>query len=210
MLMNQELRYNLVELPDGTRLLSTSPLAFGERLIRTISTRDPLAAEIEAFGRLPETLDPAIADLVLLLNEIPGIITHSSCQGHEKVGDVCASVSLEFEDQRALAVFADLLEFVTDDNWMVELDSPEPILDVALEIDLRAHLNETISCELFLGRVILDRANPLPPPTPEALGAFTRELRKQAAARFQCIPIDPIPSAPRAGVAGKRAARAKV
>jgi len=210
MLMNQKLCYKLVEMPDGTRRLSPSPLLVGERLIRTIYTRDPLAAELEAFGRLPEKLDPAIADLVILLNEIPGIVTHSSCQGHEEAGDVCASVSLEFEDQRALAVFADLLEFVTDDCWMADPDSPEPILDVALELDLRSHLNETISCELFLGRVILDRANPLPPPTPEALGAFTRELRKRAAARFPCVPIDLSGSAPRAGVAGTRAAWAKV
>ena len=58
----------------------------GERMERRIEAASLLAAYKEAFGKLPD-IDPGIRELVVVLNEIPGMRTWSSCEGHKRHDD---------------------------------------------------------------------------------------------------------------------------
>jgi hypothetical protein len=60
----------------------------GERMERPLDATSLLAAHKAAFGRLPD-LDPGIRELVVVLNEIPGIQTWSSCEGHKRGRQRC-------------------------------------------------------------------------------------------------------------------------
>lgn len=154
-----------------------------ERDVRgSVEACSPLQAHLAAFGVLPQ-LDPGIAALVLLLNEIPGIQTWSSCEGHVGDGDPNASVAVSFENLAAIENFSDLISFVVSDE---AAESAEPPLDLCLVVDLGTHFGDgkPISCSLELGKYPMDRARPGKPPGPRALQSFTRELRRRAAARF--------------------------
>jgi hypothetical protein len=156
-----------------------------ERVDRTVEATSLLAAYKEAFGTLPD-LDPGIRELVVVLNEIPGMRTWSSCEGHKRHGDPCASISMQFENLTALEHFVDLVSFVKSDEVLTRAFEDPPVLDLCLEIDLAHHLGDglPVSCELFLGRFPMDRAEPGKPPGARALRAFAKELRRRAAARF--------------------------
>ena len=178
--------YNLVEDQSGRTFLTEYAPGRRDRLIKTVKARDPLSAHMKAFGKLPDDLDPGIKDLVILLNEIPGVITLGSCAGHKKNG--CAYVLLAFESIGALSTFTDLLEFVTSEAWHIDPDEPEPILDVALELDLRSHVaRPRILFELVLTEFPRHRGHRCSPPGSVALALFTMELRKRAAARFRSV-----------------------
>jgi len=157
----------------------------GERMERTLEATSLLAAHTAAFGRLPD-LDPGIRELVVVLNEIPGIQTWSSCEGHKHHDDPCASVSIQFENLTAIEHFTDLVSFVTSDEVLMRAVKDPPVLDLCLEIDMSHHFGDglPIACELLLGRFPMDRAERGQPPGARALWAFARELRKRAAARF--------------------------
>lgn len=157
----------------------------GERMERTMEANSLLVAYKEAFGKLPD-LDPGIRDLVVVLNEIPGIQTWSSCEGHKRHGDPCASVSMQFESLTAIEHFIDLVSFVKSDEVLMRAIEDPPVLDLCLEIDLAHHFGNglPVACELLLGRFPMDRAARGRPPGARALRAFAQELRRRAAARF--------------------------
>ena len=157
----------------------------GERMERTLEATSLLAAHTAAFGRLPD-LDPGIRELVVVLNEIPGIQTWSSCEGHKHHDDPCASVSIQFENLTAIEHFTDLVSFVTSDEVLMRAVKDPPVLDLCLEIDMSHHFGDglPIACELLLGRFPMDRADPGKPPGARALRAFAKELRRRAAVRF--------------------------
>ena len=157
----------------------------GERMERRMEATSLLAAHKEAFGKLPD-LDPGICELVVVLNEIPGMRTWSSCEGHKRRGDPCASISIEFENLTAIEHFVDLVSFVKSDEVLMRAFEDPPVLDLCLEIDLAHHFGDglPVSCELFLGRFPMDRAEPGKPPGARALRAFAKELRRRAAVRF--------------------------
>ena len=156
-----------------------------ERVDRTVEATSLLAAYKEAFGTPPD-LDPGIRELVVVLNEIPGMRTWSSCEGHKRHGDPCASISMQFENLTAIEHFVDLVSFVKSDEVLMRAIEDPPVLDLCLEIDLAHHFGDglPVSCELFLGRFPMDRAEPGKPPGARALRAFAKELRRRAAARF--------------------------
>ena len=157
----------------------------GERMERRIEAASLLAAYKEAFGTLPD-LDPGIRELVVVLNEIPGMRTWSSCEGHKRHGDPCASISMQFENLTAIEHFVDLVSFVKSDEVLMRAFEDPPVLDLCLEIDVAHHFGDglPVSCELFLGRFPMDRAEPGKPPGARALRTFAKELRRRAAARF--------------------------
>ena len=157
----------------------------GERMERRMEATSLLAAHKEAFGKLPD-LDPGICELVVVLNEIPGMRTWSSCEGHKRRGDPCASISIEFENLTAIEHFVDLVSFVKSDEVLMRAFEDPPVLDLCLEIDLAHHFGDglPVSCELFLGRFPMDRAEPGKPPGARALRTFAKELRRRAAVRF--------------------------
>ena len=157
----------------------------GERMERRMEATSLLAAHKEAFGKLPD-LDPGICELVVVLNEIPGMRTWSSCEGHKRRGDPCASISIEFENLTAIEHFVDLVSFVKSDEVLTRAFEDPPVLDLCLEIDLAHHFGDglPVSCELSLGRFPMDRADPGKPPGARALRAFAKELRRRAAVRF--------------------------
>lgn len=170
---------------DGVGEVSDAPPEDGERMGAMIEATSWLAAHKEAFGTLPD-LDPGIRDLVLVLNEIPGIRTWSSCQGHKHYGDPCASVSMQFENLTAIEHFNDLVSFVTSDEVITRAPKDRPVLDLCLEIDMGCRFGEglPIACALVLGQFPMDRVERGKPPSTRALRAFAQELRRRAAARF--------------------------
>jgi len=179
--------------PYGEPYVCESPPEGGEELTGKIEADSPLAAHRLLLGTLPD-LDPGISDLVVVLNEIPGIMTWNSCEGHIRKGEGYASVSIAFENLTTLEEFSELVSFVTSDEAWDDLENP-PILGLALELDLGMRVEEggPIYFELILGRFPLDRAQRGRPPGAKALRAFALQLRERAAARFPEAVTAPVP-----------------
>lgn len=123
---------------------------------------------------------------MILLNEIPGIRTWSSCEGHKRDKDPCATISVLFENLTAIEHFIDLVSFVSGDDVIVGCIENPPPLDLCLELDMGIRFGDglPIGCELLLGRFPMDRAERGRPPGAHALRVFAKELRERAAARF--------------------------
>jgi len=179
--------------PNGLTYVSDSPAEAGEQAVGEIEAGSPLAAHRLLFGTLPD-LDPGIADLVLLLNEIPGVMTWNSCEGHIREGDGCASVSIAFENLSTIDEFSELVSFITSDDAYMDLENP-PMLGLCLELDLgmRHEKGGPIYSQLLLGRFPMDRAQRGRPPGAKALRAFALQLRERAAARYPEAVTAPAP-----------------
>lgn len=179
--------------PHGEPDVSEGPPEDGEEAAGKIEADSPLAAHRLLFGTLPD-LDPGIVELVVLLNEIPGLYTWTSCEGHISAGDGCATVSIAFENLSTIDEFSELVSFVASDDAYMDLENP-PILGLCLELDLGMRHEEggPIYSQLLLGRFPMDRAQRGRPPGAKALRAFALQLRERAAARFPEAVTAPAP-----------------
>ena len=180
-------------LPNGQPEVSGDPPEAGGEPARKIEAGSRLAAHRLLFGTLPD-IDPGILDLVVLLNEIPGVSTWTSCEGHVSEGDGCASVLIAFENLTTIDEFSELVSFVASDEAWDDLENP-PILGLALELDLGMRVEEggPIYFELTLGRFPMDRGQRGRPPGAKALRAFALQLRERAAARYPEAVTAPAP-----------------
>lgn len=178
--------YYLVVRHTGEKFATDHLVSENDRVIGKVEASSELAAYREGFGELP-ALDPGIRDLVVLLNEIPGIQTWTSCEGHKHKHDAYAFVGLMFENLAAVNLFGDLVSFVTSDSAHDE--STPPPLGLCLELDMGSHFGDgiPISCDLILGRYPMDRAERGKPPGTAALRTFTLMLRGTVAERFPTL-----------------------
>jgi hypothetical protein len=133
----------------------------------------------ERFDGRTENLDPAIAPLVHLLNDLPGVMTTGSCQGHEgQEGDRFPYVGLHIEDPASLRRFIRLLDFADEEDaeiW-VELSLSWRRSVAASQVDLPPG---ALALDLELSILGQEQEDDLPP-TPAQLARFTDQLRASA------------------------------
>lgn len=104
---------------------------------------------LEAYvhvGEQPADIDQGIKNLVDVMNNLPGIMTTGSCEGHVKAGDTSAYVSFTVDDVPTLRALTRLLQFGSDypvilrlylcfeDDTGMLADLPSSMLEFTMEL----------------------------------------------------------------------------
>lgn len=153
----------------------------GCRFVRQFKAADYLRAEQIAFGTLPP-LDADIAELVLAVNDVPGIMTEHSCRGHREEDAEDGYILFYADGAHALNRFLRILSTVLYDE--------EDELNPHLELSMRCCLPRLAASDGELRMTMRMTAAQEPgPPSGAAYAWLAREIRKQLAVQgYACDP----------------------
>ncbi len=122
-----------------------SPRDGPAHFVREFEAANWLEAYVQV-GEQPATIDQGIKNLVDVLNNLPGIMTTGSCEGHLRAGDTSAYVSFTVDDVATLRALTRLLQFGPDYPVIVRLylcfeddtgmlaDLPSGMLEFTMEL----------------------------------------------------------------------------
>lgn len=166
----------LHEEGDTSLHLHSRPMSGSARLLRSFPSKNWLTAWPEAFGESPP-IDRPIAPLVTVLNDLPGVMTFSSCAGHAARQDEQAYVTLHFDDPAALQSFIERIQFVDTEQWFpfcidLQLEWARSVSGGQLEMPPGA-----LSLRLILYEE--DEEAHRSPPSPQKLARFAKTLKEQ-------------------------------
>lgn len=170
-------KWQVWQAPDGGQGLHWAARPYENpdgqnQLVREFESLNRITATRKAFGRRI-SIDRGIRGLVTLLNQLPGMMTVSCCQGHDD-DDPDTYVSLVFDDEAALRRFIALAQFLSDEDspMTMELSITWEQTVVASQEDMPPGALSVFMLLMFSG---IDG-----PLSVEALAALTVLLRERA------------------------------
>lgn len=160
-------------------------------LVREFESENWLTARAEVKGAKAD-IDFGMRRLVKVLNELPGVMTVSCCQGHPSQDDTHAYVELHVDDMQALMRLLELLQFANEGDtpyWLnISLNWRRGVMGNQMELPPGAlALTLTWHC--------LDGSGDRVPPRPDLMNEFTRALRERGVKLGLLPPGRPIDNA---------------
>lgn len=148
-------------------------------LLRTFEAKNFLEAEFLMSGEEVD-IDPGIRSLVELINDIPGLMTVGSCEGHIQRRDTYAVVEFVADDVASIRRLARFIQFIDQDAYPLKAR-------IGLLWDQTSYLFDLPQGALHLELQIFatSRSGKDKPPSREQLASVVQGIAESIAAEHQ-------------------------